>query len=135
MKEPVFNIFMFIDADELIGEIGCVRHERDGTDAAKLDYLRSRVEEDYRIARRFPVPRGYLVILPDGNEIRGAMRWQTFDQMRQMNKHYEVLEVVFAALGAPREPLSVITAVVDGQPRIDGLARFDITTNSATSGR
>jgi hypothetical protein len=91
-----------------------------GSDAEKTAFLQANVSRDYRTARRFRLPDGCVVVGPEGSRIKGAMRWAVFDSLQRTNRHMDVLESIFAALGAPRAPLMVITAVVNGRPRIDG---------------
>jgi hypothetical protein len=124
MNERIFNFFLYVGPGDVISTIGCVAHQGNGSDEEKLAFLKARVDSDYAAARRFPVPRGCVIVDEGGGKLFGAIRWPVFNRLREMNRHYEVLEEVFQALDAPACPLSVITAIVNGKPRIDGEVTF-----------
>ena len=119
MREPVYNLFLFVDGG-LIGEIGAVAHECGGTDGEKIRLLQSKVNDDYRVCRRYPVPDWCIVVT--GNErLPRRLSYETFLTLQMLGRHNEFWEHVLADLGAPQDPLLVVTPVVDGRPRIDNV--------------
>ena len=123
--EPVFNLFLYCDgATNVATEFGVSRHEAGGTDDQKIRFLQLRVADDFAGAARHPVPRRYVLAVGGGLLLPGRVRWETFSALMQMGRHLELFEEALAALNAPRNPLCVVTAVVDGKPVVEDVKRF-----------
>lgn len=124
-SEPVFNLFLFLShADQIVTEIGAVRHDLAGPDARMLRHLQLAVADDLPGCRRFPVPDRYQLVDAAGGLAKGRLRWPTFVLLQEAGEHILVFEEVLAELGATQSPLCCITAVVDGTPRVDGVVTF-----------
>lgn len=102
--EHVFNIFVYFDKGSAI-EYGACSHAIGGDDAEKIAYLRSRIEQDHRAARRYGFSRSFTI-----------EEWRAVSRLGQCLTYFEE---AFSCLGAPQEPLVCITPVVDGAPRAD----------------
>lgn len=121
MRERIFNVFLYIrESDDIISELGVVVHERAGPDADKLAYLQEKVRGDFRIARRFKLPRECVYVAPDGTKTERCFSYAGFAALQQANQHMQVFEQMFSAIDAGRTPLMCITPILDGVPRIDG---------------
>ncbi len=116
MTERCFNLFLFV-ADDIITEIGATAHELTGTDDAKLRHLQDAVGADFPTSRRFPPPS--CVVMRNGRPARSGLSWAGYVHLQAVGQSMRFLEPVFAAIKAPREPLFVLTCIVDGKPRID----------------
>lgn len=122
MKEKVFNLFLFIE-NEVIVELGACCHEWGGADAHKLAFLQREVSADLAKATRFPMPKRYHLVFPDGATGTG-LQYQSYQQLAAMQQHLDLFEEVFIQLAAPQNPLICITPIVDGKPRVEAITRF-----------
>ena len=128
MRERVFNLFLFIRGD-LIEEVGVVVHESNGDDGEKLRALQVAVATDCDRARRCPVPDRFRVVeRRDGVErqIPGRLSYAGYQQLTALGRHLELFESLFEDVNAPPDPLTCITPIVDGEPRIEGVEAFGI---------
>lgn len=101
-----YNIFVYVD-DNVISAIGVVVHDIRGRDDEKLKFLRSRTNLDCHAARRFPLER--------------PLPWGRYEAMMRVGSYLAVFEPMFAAIGAPIDPLVVITPIVDGYPSVQAV--------------
>lgn len=126
MAEKIFNVYLFADgANDCIHGLGVVAYEESGTDAQKLAVLQSRAHVDYAKAARFPVPDNYQVQFAGESAPRkGLLLVDRYRKLIPTGGHRYVFEPMFAAIGAPRDPLVCATFVVDGRPRIEGVRPF-----------
>lgn len=122
MTEMCFNLFVYANGpNEIFTQVGVAARHLSGTDAAKLRHLQLSVADDFATARRFPVPDGFGLELAGGEKLRGTLTWDAFRTLWSRNLHLLVFEPAFKELAAPQNPLVVLTAVVDGKPRVDGV--------------
>lgn len=117
MTEPTFNLFLFI-SDEVITGIGATVRKQSGTDTEKLRCLQDSVADDCRVCKRYQVPARYVMVR-DGRAHQRRIGYVAFKQLASIGRQIEFFEEVFQDLGAPQNPLMVVTPVVDGHPRID----------------
>lgn len=128
MRETIYNLFLFIQED-LIKELGVVAHDADGADAEKLRQLQAAASADHHQARRYPVPdRFHVVVTLDGVErhIPGRLSYPGYLQLAAVGRHLELFESLFEDVGAPPDPLTCITPIVDGEPRIEAVEAYGI---------
>ena len=107
MKEPVFNFFYFVE-DGIINEFGFVVHFVEGTDEEKLLYLHSQIDNDYPNSERFRVDQ-------NGK----PMSLEAYTSLMRLGTHCQIFESVFARFDAGQNPMSCLTAIIDGKPRVD----------------
>lgn len=119
MKEKVFNLFLFIENDIIVG-LGARCHQADGSDREKLAFLQRQVKHDVKAAERFPVPKRYQLVFPDGRTGTG-IQYQSYQQLAQMQRHLDLFEEIFTHHGASENPLMCITPIVGDEPRIDAV--------------
>lgn len=102
--ERIFNIFLYFD-DGVARDYGVRHHLIAGHDAEKTRFLLSHVDTDYPVARRFHLSRQF-----------------THAEWFAAHRHGQVLgyfEEAFQLFRAPPAPVYCITAIVDGEPKID----------------
>lgn len=133
MKEYIVNIFLYIDANRIMREIGAKWHMRRGTDAEKLAFLQAQVRKDYRSAFKRRLPDSVVLIRTDGSKELGAISYDSFRQLAAYGHLMNFLEdAVFKKCSfAPRQPLMVVTPIVDGAVMIEGIA--DLPTFTETT--
>lgn len=120
MREKVANVFLYV-AGRVVREVGLVWHDAGGTDAEKIQLLQEKVWGDWKVARRHPLPADYIMVLPDGRREPGALSYDGYRTLCQEGRQMDVLEPFLALYDfAPRDPVLVVTPVVDGRPRIEG---------------
>jgi hypothetical protein len=118
--ERIFNLFLYMDRDGIIYELGGVAHEADGTDNEKLERLKGSVDADCMTAKHYPVPDRYMLVTELEKPSLPRLRYEAYDQMSKLGKSLELFEEIFVDLGAPQNPLVCVTPIVDGTPVIDG---------------
>ena len=103
MSEPAYNLFLFVEHGVIVA-LGAAVHSLDGPEDAALKFLQSRVNLDCHAARRYPLDP--------------PIPWGRYQAMMHMGSHLSLLEPMFVALGAPEDPLMLITPIVDGFPQV-----------------
>lgn len=109
MKENTYNLFLYVEKTH-VEELGVTVHELDGTDAEKLAVLQSRVNQDYKSAKRY--------------RLATPLAWSEYEGRVRLGRQLAVFEGVFQDCQAPAEPLCAITPIVDGMPRILALTNL-----------
>lgn len=104
ISERIFNVFIYFEGGKA-REYGLRHYRRDGTEAEKLAYLATRVDEDAGIAARFPLPRAFTV-----------GEWQA---LQRTGMNIGQFEAGFQQYRAAPAPVLDITMVDEGQPRTD----------------
>src|SRR5665811_2327718 len=103
MKDTVYNLFVYV-TNEVVGAVGIVPHELDGSDAENISPLQEYVPQDCRSAERLTLGRRF--------------EWREFEGLMRLGRHLEIFESHLARLGAPTNPLVVLTPILDGAPQI-----------------
>jgi len=103
VKETVYNLFLYVEKS-LIRELGIAIHELDGTEEEKSSTLQALVDQDYKIAKRYPVTEKF--------------EWHKFESRMRLGRQLEVFEKLLLDCNAPINPLVVITPIVDERPKI-----------------
>lgn len=106
MRERIFNIFVFSNSG-VITEYGLFFHKKSGSEEELLAFLRSRVSEDVKKCRRFPLPS------PISNE--------NYVAIRRMNQVVNMANEGLSLLRAPRNVLFCATVVIDGKIEVEGI--------------
>jgi hypothetical protein len=117
VKEKVFNLFLFIEVDIIVG-LGARCHQAEGSDREKIAFLQRQVKHDLASAERFPMPKRYHLVFPDGRTGTG-IQYQSYQQLAMLQRHLDLFEEIFTHFGASENPLMCITPVVDSKPRIE----------------
>lgn len=99
-----------------ITEFGAVFHTISGTDAQKMEHLRSHASSDLARAQRFRIPKHFAVVDPrNGAKWESVLPYEGFLQLVTAKRHLPVFEEAFASLRAPRGPLTCISFVMNGR--------------------
>lgn len=119
MKEPICNLFLFVN-DDVIREIGVVWHNRDGNDAQKIKFLQEQVKADSEKATRHFLPSTCKMVLAD-KTVHGAISYPSFVMLQRQGTVMVLLEqTIFTHYKfTPKDPLMVMTCVVNGEIKID----------------
>ncbi len=80
-------------------------YSADGTDEEKVSFLRSRAAEDHLLAKEFGAPSD-----KDGK----YMTWKSYEKLRKRNMEIQFFEEIFREFNVPKEPLILVTPVIDG---------------------
>jgi hypothetical protein len=104
MGELVYNLFVYATNNE-IKALGVATHRIGGNDDEKIAHLQGAIGDDFQVATQ------YLLSKP--------LPWQQFELLMRLGRALELFESVLTEIHAQREPLVVITPVVDGAPRFD----------------
>ncbi|WP_284417799.1 MULTISPECIES: hypothetical protein [unclassified Bradyrhizobium] len=121
--ERIFNIFLYFD-DGVASNYGVRHHRVDGDDAMKMRFLRACIDADHPVARRFPLLRPFT-----------PAEWLAAQRHGNIFGYFEK---AFELFRAPAEPVFCITAIVDGEPKVDlqtGVGPFRGDQVTAEKGR
>ncbi|MGC1362727.1 MAG: hypothetical protein WA419_13780 [Silvibacterium sp.] len=109
MKEPAYNLFVYVEMPT-IKELGVAVHHLDGTDQEKLLELQNLVDTDYKTAARY--------------RPRNLITWEYYEGLVSLGLELSVFEAIFQDLNAPKQPLVVITPVVNGKPHFMAVTKL-----------
>jgi hypothetical protein len=108
-REPIYNLFLIGDESH-ITHVGVQVHEVDGNDGDKIAFLRNSVNEDLVSAQKFP--------------LKTPRSWDEHRKSERGNRELELFEQVLKHVNASATPLTVITPIVNGSPRIEAFRRL-----------
>ena len=119
-QEAIYNIFLDV-VHMRIMSIGVKEHYCGGSDQSKIEFLKGAVEQDVKVALRFPVPPNINpdMVLTDENGIR-TLSWEGYATMSEMGKTMILLDPILEYFNYSLQPLMVVTPVVDGKIDIVG---------------
>jgi hypothetical protein len=107
--ESIYNLFLIGD-ESYITHVGVQVHEADGNDADKIAFLRNSVNEDLVSAQRFP--------------LKAPRSWEEHRKSGRGNRELELFEQVFKLVNAIATPLTLITPIINGSPRIEAFQKL-----------
>jgi hypothetical protein len=122
MKEPIFNIYLFVNSShDLIEKIGATVYRKNGSDNKKLDFLKKNFRTDLEKAELYNVPARYELV--DGaNSLKSSgLLYSRYLEIAGLSNHFDVFEDIFASHNAPKDPMVIITPVFDGEIKIDAV--------------
>ena len=122
MKEVAYNLFLFIEG-RTIREVGIVSHRLGGRDEVKLANLQSTARTDFAAAKRFPIAHEHLPTAAP-TDPPGGYSYDEYMSMFWDRQPLHIFERALQGVSARPDPLFCITPVVDGVPRIEGVARM-----------
>lgn len=120
MRERIYNLFFYVE-NAVITSLGIVVHETGGTDDEKISFLQSVVNTDFKSAERY--------------SLRKPLPWAEYQAMERLGQNLELFEEAFEKKNAPQQPLTVLTPIVDGSPRImaiTGVGPLDLDVYQGT---
>ncbi|TAL63196.1 MAG: hypothetical protein EPN85_00730 [Bacteroidetes bacterium] len=119
MKEKIFNLFLYINSNNIISEIGVATHDLTGSDKEKMTFLQKAVSSDSKNNVKFPPPSNFTVVMNE-KTIPGTT-YDTYMQMCEIGKGILLFEDIFQHYKAPENPLMCVTPVVNGVIKIDAI--------------
>lgn len=105
ISETILNIYLVIENNFVIA-FKAKAYESDEGDDAKIRFLKSRAEEDFRTSFAFDAPQ---------NHKGEFMSYNKFAKLERSGMQYQLFEEIFSQLGVPENPLICVTPVVDGK--------------------
>lgn len=112
MKETVYNLYLFIDAQHRVLYLGHILYEIDGTDDEKEIFMREAAEQDYKKAKLTKAPP--------------SLTLDAYNARARVGTGLELFEYVFQEF-QPAAPLAVVTIIMDGKPAINYKTDFSPT--------
>lgn len=103
MSETILNIYLVIEQGNVIS-FKAKSYFKDGTDDEKIQFLKSRVKEDFEGAEIFNAPQ---------NKNNEFMPYSKFAKLELQGMHFELFEEIFNKFNTPQNPLVCVTPVVD----------------------
>jgi hypothetical protein len=108
-SESIYNLFLIGD-EAFVTHVGVQVHEFVGSDADKIASLRDSLIEDIVSAQRFA--------------LKTPRTWEEHRQAERGNREYELFEEVFKSVNASSNPLTLMTSIVNGIPRVEALRKL-----------
>jgi hypothetical protein len=105
MNEVILNIYLIINNGNVV-EFRVVAYEREGGDDRKIEFLKSKVVEDFEKAYHFNAPT-------DKNGM--FMPYKKFARLESRGRQFELFEEIFTNFNVPEKPLICVTPVLDGK--------------------
>ncbi|MDT3696036.1 MAG: hypothetical protein ROY99_06545 [Ignavibacterium sp.] len=105
MNEIILNIYLIINSG-IVEAFKVVSYEMEGGDDRKIEFLKSRVKEDYKKAVVFDAPT-------DKNG--EFMSYNKFHKLEKRGLHFQLFEDIFQSFNVAENPLICVTPVVDGE--------------------
>ncbi len=105
MEETILNIYLIINKDHVVG-FNAIPYKAEGSDEEKINFLKSRVREDFPKAEKFNAPV---------NRLGKFMRYNKFAKLEKHGMQYELFEEIFSKFDVSENPLICVTPVVDGE--------------------
>lgn len=126
MKDPeiVFNLFYYSTL-EIITEVAVVDHSLTGTDEEKIEYLKQNVIDDFKRARKFPLPDKFKI--NSSGVIKNGIDFTIYRDLCYQGHGQIIFENIFTHYSATDNPLVVITPVKNGSICIEGVEKLKMS--------
>lgn len=121
--ETIFNLFPICNND-IIQYIGYKTYQVNGSDEEKIEYLKDRVNKDFKDLKYVQVPSSFRISKGDEKDIVG-INHMTFNTLSHNGTIGVLYESIFQICNANNDPLFVQTMIMDGKIRIDRTEKFD----------
>ena len=105
MNEIILNIYLIINKG-IVEEFRAIGYEKEGGDDRKIQFLKSRAEEDFAGAYHFDAP---------SDKNGKFMSYNRFHKLEKRGMHFQLFEEIFSKFEVPEHPLICVTPVVDGK--------------------
>ncbi|MBK8506053.1 MAG: hypothetical protein IPL46_29975 [Saprospiraceae bacterium] len=122
MKEKVYNIFVIFE-DEILVKTGYVMHEIAGTDEEKIEFLHAKVFVDKDNMVVNGISESYKITDKHGGQ-RTGISLDSYNSMLFNGTSGVITENIFQKTDAPENPLTISTAIVNGEVKIDETRTF-----------
>lgn len=120
MSEPCYSFFLFVNDDDMIEKIGLKEYTTNTSagDDDRLAFMQSRVEADFPLSTRYPVPDRFITIDSAGRQCPGSLSYTSFVQLQRIGR-LDLFEDIFQERNAGPYPLVLITVIIRGRPVVD----------------
>lgn len=125
--ENIYNLFVFLEGDDA-KELGVVCHQYAGGDSEKTTYLQLHMKTDLGNAQKFSLPYEELRIWLNLDSDQ-SFSFKMLSYFIRIGHVLRLFESVFKEINAPKQPLTCITLVQDGVPRVDAVSDLDPTVS------
>ena len=105
MNEIIINVYLIIE-DNYVKSFRAVAYEIEGGDDNKIEFLKSKVKEDFAKSFYFDAPV---------NKNGKFMKYPKFAKLEKQGMQYQLFEEIFEKFKVPQNPLICVTPVVDGK--------------------
>jgi hypothetical protein len=107
---------------DVITEVGCVKHDVQGSNEEKIQFLQQHVESDFANAKKFELPDNFTT-KSDG-VTRKAIDYGIYKDLYNEGHGLLIFEKAFQHFYASANPLIVVTPVKNGQIYFEGREEF-----------
>lgn len=121
--EKIINIFPLFEG-QILTCIGFRVHEFEGTDNEKIEFLKNRIEVDFKEMSVTLLPDNFTVQLPNGTIVPG-ITLERYNGLLHNRTDGILYERIFQAFDFPSNPLQASTPVVDGVLKYDRSLHID----------
>lgn len=122
MTEKIINIFPIFE-DQILTRIGFRVHEACGTDEEKIEFLKSRIDNDIKEMAVTFLPDNFTVKLSGGATVPG-LTLERYNSLLYNGTDGILYEGIFQAFDFPSSPLQIATPIVDGAIKFDKSLNF-----------
>lgn len=105
MEENILNLYIIIEND-IITEIKAKSYCISGSDEEKVEFLKSKAEQDYQSATEYQAPISKKDKL---------MTYKQFNKLEKQGIQFQLFENIFIEHNLPEVPLVCLTPVINGQ--------------------
>lgn len=119
--EQIYNLFYYADKD-IISKVGVVAYKQDGTDDDKIKFLKSKVKDDYKVAQLFDLPDKFKILVND--DLINGIDSVSYKNICSQGLGITIFNNVYKYYNAPSDSLIVITPIVDGSIKIEGITEI-----------
>jgi len=124
-RELIFNLYVYSNLD-LITEVGGVTHFIKGNEDEKIKYLQENVFIDFESAKKFKLPANFKIQIND--TIRTGIDYNSYRNLCKEGHGLTIFETLFVNYNASQNPLVVVTPVINGQIKIEGIEKPKLAT-------
>lgn len=105
ISETILNIYLVIENNSVVG-FKAKAYQSDEGDNVKINFLKSRAEEDFKTSFAFDAPQ---------NEKGEFMSYSKFSKLEKNGLQFQLFEEIFSQFDVSENPLICVTPVLDGK--------------------
>lgn len=111
--ENIYNCIAIVE-DPYIEKVAIKVHTMDGTDEEKENFLKSKIEEDIKDAKHYPVSENFI-ISNFGERDRPGILYDHFKAIRDTDDQYLIFYGALEELKAPNPALMNVSVYKNGE--------------------
>jgi len=105
MSETILNIYIVIE-NNIVVKFKAKAYDSDDGDNEKINFLKSRVRQDFNSAYVFDAPQ---------NDKGEFMAYSKFAKLEKRGLQFQLFEEMFSSFNVPENPLICVTPIVNGE--------------------